>query len=164
MSLDMLTPRPTIFAIVVFVSVVMSGCVTPRPTLDGEDFSHDHASIQAWSTDSKHPIIERATPDVWSEPPRSQRNHHANIVEFAFRFYSNYITKIDGARCEHRPTCSRYSLDAVRKHGMVLGSMLTIDRLLRGPQSSSLRGLPVLKYHEGQPYFSDPVEENDFFF
>ena len=41
---------------------------------------------------------------------------------------------------------------------------MTVDRLYRGSHSSSLRSLPILKYYQGRPYFSDPIEENDFFF
>ena len=34
-------------------------------------------------------------------------------------------------RCKYHPTCSQYALDAVRKHGLVRGSLLAGWRLLR---------------------------------
>lgn len=86
------------------------------------------------------------------------------MVEVAYRFYSGYLTKVDGARCPHRPTCSRYSIHAIRKHGLIVGSWLTIDRLLRGDRSSVLRALPRRSFGGEEVYYVDPVSENDFFF
>ncbi|MEM1349173.1 MAG: membrane protein insertion efficiency factor YidD [Myxococcota bacterium] len=86
------------------------------------------------------------------------------LMEFAYHFYSEHLTKVDGPRCEHRPTCSRYSIEAMRAHGFVVGSWLTIDRLLRRRRSSRLRPLPVQEVREGEALYHDPLEENDFFF
>jgi hypothetical protein len=33
--------------------------------------------------------------------------------------------------CRYRPTCSEYSIQAVRRHGIVLGLAMTINRLVR---------------------------------
>lgn len=148
----------------------LGACVTPRPVLDGEVAAHARSS-EPFSSSSKRPAIASLTPaSPWGEPAAEARRSRvesagsSSIIELGFRFYSNHLTKVDGAKCEHRPTCSRYALEAVRKHGAVVGSWLTIDRLLRSNASSSLRSLPILKYHEGRPYFADPVDENDFFF
>ncbi len=54
-------------------------------------------------------------------------------------------------------------MEALRAHGFVVGSWLSIDRLLRSGRSSTLRSLPVDPY-PGGVYYTDPVEENDFFF
>lgn len=145
------------------------GCTTPRPVLDGDGDSF--ASLKDVRTpfaSKKKPVIKVERPVyVWGADAHHAHVHaspQSNIVELGFKFYSNYLSKVDGARCEHRPTCSRYALEAVRKHGTVVGSWMTIDRLLRANRSSSLKVLPVIKYYEGRPYFADPVEENDFFF
>jgi putative membrane protein insertion efficiency factor len=34
-------------------------------------------------------------------------------------------------RCKYHPTCSQYALDALRRHGLVRGSLLAGWRLLR---------------------------------
>jgi putative membrane protein insertion efficiency factor len=34
-------------------------------------------------------------------------------------------------RCKYHPTCSQYALDAVRRHGLIRGSLLAGWRLLR---------------------------------
>lgn len=85
------------------------------------------------------------------------------MFDEAFKVYSRFITKIDDARCEHHPTCSRFARDALRKHGVVIGAFLAIDRLVRGSRSSVLRDLKLYKVEDGKPYFDDPIEDNDFF-
>lgn len=150
--------------------VLVSGCTTPRPASgDADAFASPHTD-EAFSASKYSPTIEHRSPASWEKIEQREREEararstQSNIIEFAFSIYTNHITKIDGARCEHRPTCSRYAVEAVRKHGFVVGSWLTIDRLMRGAQSSSLRTLPIYKFENGRPYFRDPVEENDFFF
>ncbi len=84
----------------------------------------------------------------------------ANPFHLAFEIYRRTITVFDGARCEHRPTCAVYGMRAVQKHGP-WGFFLTIDRLLRGSDSSALRALPLV-WIEGAPYYRDPLSESDF--
>lgn len=147
------------------------GCATPKPTSGTEEsFGAPHTE-EIFSESKLAPTIEHRSPPSWDRITESVASEHShshslqsNIIEFAFSIYTNHITKIDGARCEHRPTCSRYAVEAVRKHGFVVCSWLTIDRLSRGSRSSVLRTLPIYKFEEGRPYFRDPVEENDFFF
>lgn len=86
------------------------------------------------------------------------------LIDFVFDAYSGHLTRIDGPRCEHRPTCSRYAFLAVKKHGYLVGTFLTVDRLLRGNRSSVLRQLDIYKVEEGTRYYYDPVDNNDFFF
>ncbi len=109
------------------------------------------------------PVIEVQAGDVWGDAER-EREQRSGMMELAFSIYRDHITKVDGPRCEHRPTCSRYAIEAMRRHGFVVGSLMGVDRLLRTGRSSSLRSLPLLRVIDGQPYYSDPVEENDFFF
>lgn len=150
------------------IVLLASACATPRPSLEGrgESFMSRADVLEPFSSSKKAPAIAPLkTVSPWSDPSREPRQvRESNIMELGYRFYSNHLTKVDGPRCEHRPTCSRYARDAMRKHGSVVGSWLTIDRLLRTNSSSSLRTLPVIKYYEGRPYFADPVDENDFFF
>jgi hypothetical protein len=112
--------------------------------------------------------LERGgTPAVegWEEGRRARgaSTPSTGIFDFGYQFYVRGLTQIDGPRCEHRPTCSRYSFQAVSRHGVVLGSFLAVDRLMRGSQSSALRRLPIYRVYEGRIYFYDPVEANDFF-
>ncbi|MBQ8296586.1 MAG: membrane protein insertion efficiency factor YidD [Ruminococcus sp.] len=47
------------------------------------------------------------------------------------KFYRKHISPHFPARCKYYPTCSRYALDALEKHGALKGSLLAVWRLLR---------------------------------
>lgn len=101
----------------------------------------------------------------WDSAPRLTRSSAAKggIFDVAYGFYTGHLTQMDGPRCEHRPTCSRYAYLAMQKHGATFGSWMAVDRLMRSNRSSVLRRLPIYKIEEGKIYFLDPVDANDFF-
>jgi putative component of membrane protein insertase Oxa1/YidC/SpoIIIJ protein YidD len=75
------------------------------------------------------------------------------------RFFQQNISAVDGARCPMYPTCSGYSSLALRKHGALIGMMMTVDRLYR--ESDPLeRQDKIVKW--GVTRFFDPLEKNDF--
>ncbi|MCA7024578.1 MULTISPECIES: membrane protein insertion efficiency factor YidD [Stenotrophomonas] len=47
------------------------------------------------------------------------------------RFYKRFISPLLGPRCRFVPSCSEYSMDAIRLHGPLRGSWLTLRRLGR---------------------------------
>lgn len=47
------------------------------------------------------------------------------------RGYQLFISPLLGSRCRFHPTCSQYSLEALHTHGALVGSWLTLRRLLR---------------------------------
>jgi len=47
------------------------------------------------------------------------------------RFFQQWISPIDGPRCNFSPTCSAFGYQAVQSHGFLLGVMATADRLMR---------------------------------
>ncbi|WP_280156650.1 membrane protein insertion efficiency factor YidD [Piscinibacter sp. XHJ-5] len=50
------------------------------------------------------------------------------------RFYRFWLSPWLGSRCLYEPTCSRYALQALERHGAAAGSYLAARRLLRcGP-------------------------------
>ncbi len=46
-------------------------------------------------------------------------------------FYRRCISPLTPPSCRFTPTCSEYALQALKKHGAIKGSWLTIKRLLR---------------------------------
>ena len=63
----------------------------------------------------------------------------------------------DGARCPYYPTCSAYGYTAVRRHGLALGGLYTLDRLLREyPQMGEFDHYPLITKY-GTPRLVDPV-------
>lgn len=47
------------------------------------------------------------------------------------KFYQNCISPFTPPSCRFTPTCSQYAVEALRKHGLIKGSWLTIRRLAR---------------------------------
>ena len=47
------------------------------------------------------------------------------------RFYQLCISPLKPPTCRFTPTCSQYAIKALRKHGPLKGTYLTIRRLLR---------------------------------
>ncbi len=45
--------------------------------------------------------------------------------------YKRTLSPITGTRCAYTPTCSMYSYDAISKHGVVKGILMTVERLCR---------------------------------
>jgi hypothetical protein len=83
-----------------------------------------------------------------------------NPALWLVNLYKAHISPIDGDRCPSFPTCSSYSVQAMEKHGLFLGWMMTVDRLLHEGQEET-KVSPVV-YYEGKWRIFDPVQNNDF--
>lgn len=83
------------------------------------------ASAQEWGPwdDRWAPVGD--APGVVAPPPVGN-----GVLDRAWRAYRKR-SAADGAHCPYYPTCSGYGRTAVRTWGLVPGSMLTLDRLLR---------------------------------
>ena len=53
------------------------------------------------------------------------------LALFAISGYQRLISPILPNACRFEPTCSHYSYEAVEKHGLLRGALLTIRRLAR---------------------------------
>jgi putative membrane protein insertion efficiency factor len=47
------------------------------------------------------------------------------------KFYKYFISPLLGSNCRFYPSCSSYSLEALSRHGALIGSYLTLKRLLK---------------------------------
>ena len=47
------------------------------------------------------------------------------------RFYQLVISPLFPPSCRYTPTCSQYGIEAMKKHGLLKGSWLTIKRISR---------------------------------
>lgn len=47
------------------------------------------------------------------------------------RFYQILISPHLGSNCKFSPTCSNYTIEALKKHGPIKGSFLSITRVLK---------------------------------
>ena len=55
----------------------------------------------------------------------------SRVIAALIRFYQVWISPLLGPRCRYYPTCSRYALTAVERHGALKGSWLAARRLGR---------------------------------
>lgn len=112
-------------------------------------------SEEPWSGDPQHPVFETSR----AQAPRQDLS--ANPFHFAFRVWSELLTKIDGRRCAHRPSCSQFAHESIRRHGIPLGVWMALSRLMRGAQSSSIRQLTPVAM-AGGVYLIDRIEDYTF--
>jgi putative membrane protein insertion efficiency factor len=79
---------------------------------------------------------------------------------FPIQLYRNYISKVDGNRCQMEPTCSTFCITAIEKHGFLLGWIMCSDRLVRCGRDE--RKISPSIWTNGQKRVYDPVSNNDF--
>jgi len=72
------------------------------------------------------------------------------------RWFQQYVSPIDGPRCQFAPTCSNFGYVAVRDQGPWRGILMTADRLLRCSHLTEARNYPRLP--DGR--LADPVISN----
>jgi putative membrane protein insertion efficiency factor len=113
-----------------------------------------------WSVASDAPVLltsgDRETSSAADRPETSMA---ATPFLWLLKIYQGFISPIDGDRCPMYPTCSRYSILAIRKHGPFLGVIMTSDRLLHEADEQPM--VPVIQI--GNRYrYADPVDNNDF--
>ncbi len=77
------------------------------------------------------------------------------------RVYQAWLSPVYGDHCPMTPSCSHYAVDAIRKHGPVLGIVMTSGRLMH--EADERRVAPI-RTSGGRYLFFDPVENNDFWF
>jgi putative membrane protein insertion efficiency factor len=66
-----------------------------------------------------------------------------NIMVYTIKMYQLLISPLFGATCRFTPTCSEYSITAIRKYGIFKGGLLSTKR--------------ILKCHPFHPGGNDPV-------
>ena len=64
-------------------------------------------------------------------PKRMLRIAPRRALILLVRFYQMTLSGVLGGHCRFVPSCSEYSIQALRKHGVFRGGYLTVRRLLR---------------------------------
>ena len=52
-------------------------------------------------------------------------------IKILIRSYQYTISPVLGPKCRYLPTCSNYALEAIYKHGVLKGGLLTLKRISR---------------------------------
>lgn len=54
------------------------------------------------------------------------------VLIFFIKLYRKYLSPLKRhSTCIYTPTCSQYAIEALERHGVIKGSLLTIWRILR---------------------------------
>ncbi|MBM4135629.1 MAG: membrane protein insertion efficiency factor YidD [Nitrospira sp.] len=53
------------------------------------------------------------------------------ILIFLIKLYRYFLSPLFPMSCRFTPTCSEYSIEAIRKYGIMTGFYLTLRRILR---------------------------------
>lgn len=83
-----------------------------------------------------------------------------NLGMWLISIYRGHISPVDGSRCPSIPSCSSYSAMAFKKHGFLIGWIMTVDRLIH--EGNGETSVSPLIYSKGEWKILDPVENNDF--
>lgn len=94
-----------------------------------------------------------------AEPASGKLGIGEEIAAAPVRFYQRFLGAHWGRRCAYHPSCSNYSLLAIRKHGAVIGLVMTFDRLQH--ESNEARYSPLIRTG-GEIRVYDPLENNDY--
>jgi putative component of membrane protein insertase Oxa1/YidC/SpoIIIJ protein YidD len=93
------------------------------------------------------------------EPAAARAGMLEGIATAPVLFYQRFLGPSWGRRCSYYPSCSNYALLAIRKHGAVLGSIMTFDRLQH--EANEVRYSPLI-VTGGEIKGYDPLENNDY--
>ncbi len=116
------------------------------------------------------PLLCSAQPNPMRAPQQriqASREHRtapspafpAVVFDAYLRFFQRVISPVDGARSNMYPTGSAYARQALRKHGLLLGIVLTTERLMH-EGNEGMVAPRIKKYGLWRIY--DPVAANDW--
>lgn len=114
-----------------------------------------------WSASTDAPVLmmkaDRAS--AAARPDKPSASVAATPFLWLLSFYQKTIGPAVSGRCPMHPTCSRYSVEAIHKHGPVMGIIMTADRIIH--ELDEQQYAPLARV--GDRYrFADPVRDNDF--
>lgn len=119
-------------------------------------FALPASAEEPWSVDARHPVV--ATRRELSRPaPRLSAP--ALALDAGIRLYQTRVSPHDGPRCPLYPTCSAYARQALARHGALMGTLLTVDRLV---QEADIHALAPRVRIGGIVRGYDPLEASDF--
>lgn len=94
-----------------------------------------------------------------SVAPKYTADPMSALVHF-YRGPLNHLAAVRRGTCPMYPSSSSYSLECIKKHGPIIGWVMTCDRLVRSGRDE-LHLSPWITIN-GRQFNYDPVEANDF--
>lgn len=109
-----------------------------------------------WSSARAFPTV--APGETFPEEEKSG-GYVSNVFFGWLRIYQNRMNVVMRSQCPMTPSCSAYSIEAIKKHGAVKGLVLTFDRLIHEADEKAT-GYKVMRGNRLKAL--DPVTNNDF--
>ena len=95
-----------------------------------------------------------------SEKAGHTEEEKSNPLLWLVSLFKDHISAVDSDRCPSLPSCSSYSIKAIKKHGIFIGWVMTVDRLIHEGREETK--VSPMVFSEGKWKIYDPVENNDF--
>jgi len=100
---------------------------------------------------------------TYSKSMQTETDWEADPLSLMVRFYRgplNHLSAVRYGECPMYPSDSEYSLQSIQKHGMLVGWIMAMDRLMRCGRDETRLSPQVFINGKWKTY--DPVEKNDF--
>ncbi len=100
---------------------------------------------------------------TYSKSMQPETDWEADPLSLMVRFYRgplNHLSAVRYGACPMYPSDSEYSLQSIQKHGMLVGWIMAMDRLMRCGRDETRLSPQVFINGKWKTY--DPVEKNDF--
>ena len=100
---------------------------------------------------------------TYSKAMQAETDQGADPLSLLLRFYRgplNHLSAVRYGECPMYPSDSEYSLQSIKKHGMLAGWVMSMDRLMRCGRDETRLSPEVFVNGKWKTY--DPVEKNDF--
>lgn len=85
-------------------------------------FFHSEITVETATLNNRAQQVNAISPD----------KNELQVLGFViYQVYHNLISSQDGSVCNFHPTCSAYCRHAIRKNGLIHGSIQSLDRVMR---------------------------------
>ncbi len=101
-----------------------------------------------------------ATTGSTQEDPQNRNKPRGSFLLRFYRGPLNHLSAVRVGQCPMYPSDSAYGLQAIKKHGPIVGWAMAFDRLLRCGRDETRLAPRVIVNGKWKSY--DPVENNDF--
>jgi len=85
---------------------------------------------------------------------KGNSNELKQLASFLFIFYKEFFSSQDGNHCVFYPSCSIYTIEAIKKQGLAIGIINGVDRLSRCNRLSPEN----YKIYKNTNLFYDPLD------
>jgi hypothetical protein len=111
---------------------------------------------EPWSVNPRFPAPSSGVPSSAVVSGKEVPEEMGRSCSYTWlKIYQNYFSVVLTSRCPMYPSCSNYSIQAIRRYGSLKGIMMTADRLIH--ESTEMRESPVIQVG-GRALAFDPAE------